>query len=88
MSMRFGPVFLDMYEACRRVRTPEQCRQIVANAAAPMAKGYLVSYDVCLRGVSREKCRQWLGGTEERGGPPWALIISIGAAFLILKRIF
>jgi len=86
--MRFGPVFLDMYEACQRARTPEQCREIVAKAAAPMAKGYLASYDVCLRGLSREKCREWMAGSSEGGGPRWGLIIGIGAAFLILKRIF
>lgn len=87
--MRFGPVFLDMYEACRRVRAPEQCREIVANAAGPMAKGYLASYDVCLRGVSRDKCREWMGGTAEGAGlPKWVIVVGIGAAFLVLRRIF
>ena len=86
--MRFGPVFLDMYEACQRARTPEQCRQVVADAAGQMAKGYLSSYDLCLRGLPREKCREWIGGGEEPDGTRWGLIIGIGAAFLILRRIF
>lgn len=85
----FGTIFVDLYETCQRVRSPEECRAKVATAAAQMANAYLVAYDTCKRGFTADRCKTWLTGQESADGgfPTWAKVVAIGAGVLLLRRL-
>jgi hypothetical protein len=58
--MNFARNMLQMYDACKTQRTPEECRGIVAASVPRMADLYLQGYDACLKGFSPETCRDWM----------------------------
>lgn len=48
--------FLKAYDACTQATSPEQCREIMANAAPVAVKAYLNSYQLCKDVMPGEYC--------------------------------
>jgi hypothetical protein len=80
MNIALTPI-VDAYDQCKRIRTPEECRQIAASGAAKSAQGYLVSYDACVKLLGRDRCRQML--SSERSAPVAIALVSFAAGFLV-----
>ena len=74
---------VDSYEQCKRIRTPEECRQLAASGAAKSAQGYLVSYDACVKLLGRDRCREML--SSERSAPVAVAVVAFAAGFIIGK---
>lgn len=80
MSIYLTPI-VDSYEQCKRLRTPEQCRQLAATAAAKSAQGYLIGYDACVKLFGRDRCRQML--SSERSAPVAVAVVALTVGFLV-----
>ena len=52
--------FLQSYDQCKRIRSPEQCREIAVRGAGVSVDGYLRAYDLCIETFGQERCRQML----------------------------
>lgn len=55
-----GQSFLQSYDQCKRIRSQEQCREIVARGASASVDGYLRGYDLCVETFGQERCRVML----------------------------
>lgn len=82
MNIYLTPI-VDGYEQCKRIRTPEECRQLAATAAAKSAAGYLIGYDACVKLLGRDRCRQML--SSGRAAPVAVAIVAFAAGFIIGK---
>jgi hypothetical protein len=80
-----GDYFLQAYDECKTSRSPDSCRQLVANMAPAVVKTYLVSYDLCLRGFPHPKCRR-IFAPEGGGLPLWTIAAAFGVGILIGRR--
>jgi len=79
MSIYLTPI-VDSYEQCKRIRTPEECRQLAATGAAASAQGYLLGYDTCVKLFGRDRCRQML--SSGRSAPVAIAVVSFAFGFL------
>jgi len=79
MNIYLTPI-VDAYEQCKRLRTPEECRQLAASGAAKSAQGYLVGYDACVKLLGRDRCREML--SSGRSAPVAIAVVSFAFGFL------
>ena len=75
MSLYTGQV-LASYDQCKRIRSPEECRQIASVGASQSVKGYLRGYDTCIELLGVDRCRQML--TSDR-----AALVPVAVAFFV-----
>lgn len=68
--------FLESYDQCKRLRSPEQCREIAARGASVSVDGYLRGYDLCVQTFGQERCRQMLSS-------PKTATITVGLLALV-----
>ena len=80
MNIYLTPI-VDAYEQCKRLRTPEECRQMAASGAAKSAQGYLVGYDACVKLFGRDRCREML--SSGRSAPVATAIVAFAAGFVV-----
>ena len=52
--------FLESYDQCKRLRSPEECRAIAVSGASVSVDGYLRAYDLCVETFGQARCRQML----------------------------
>lgn len=64
------------YDQCKRLRSPEECRQMASVGASNSVKGYLRGYDTCIDLFGVDRCRQMLSSDR-------TATITIAGAFFI-----
>ena len=72
---------LATYDQCKRVRSPEECRQLASVGASQSVKGYLQGYDTCVELFGLDRCRQML--SSERSGMITVAVIFFVGGFLV-----
>ncbi len=69
------------YDQCKRVRSPEECRQLASVGASQSVKSYLRGYDTCVELFGFDQCRGMLS-SEPAALIPVAAIFFVGG-FLV-----
>lgn len=67
---------LQSYDQCKRIRSPEECRQLASVGASQSVKGYLIGYDTCVETFGLDRCRQMLSSDR-------SAMITVGAVFFV-----
>lgn len=73
--------FLESYDQCKRIRSPEQCREIVARGASVSVDGYLKGYDLCVQTFGQERCRLML--SSPKTATVTIAVVALVAGFLV-----
>lgn len=84
--MNLAANFLNVYDACKRSRSPQQCRQYVGTVVPTMINTYLASYDACCRAFDAESCRKYFAPEREKI-ERWKLCAAFGLGLLIGWRV-
>ncbi len=83
--MSMAAQFLSMYDSCKRARSPETCRQVVARSVPAMVDTYLTAYDGCLQAFTIEKCRSIFAPGRSANRPLW-FFAGLGLGLLLFRK--